>query len=150
MKHPCKCILLILDCECLWGLLRGWGWGIEGGCPQTLQSWRRIDECASRSFLSPSLSHVILLIFILGGASLLGCAGRGGLQLGLLSRLLHLQPLLLGQFCLLLPCLDTCGQTHTKDKRKQNQTQAYHTGHTDTKPYDEQQSPETEVVDEAL
>jgi len=48
--------------------------------------------------------HVVVLVLVLGGAGLLGCAGRRRLQLGLLSSLLHLEPLLLRQLRLLLPC----------------------------------------------
>lgn len=52
-------------------------------------------------------SHVIIFIFILRGTGLLGGAGRRCCHLCLLGGLLHLQPLLLGKFCLLLPCLHT-------------------------------------------
>lgn len=49
--------------------------------------------------------HVVLFVFILRGTGLLGSAGRCCCHLCLLGGLLHLQPLLLGELCLLLPCL---------------------------------------------
>lgn len=49
--------------------------------------------------------HVLLFIFILRGTGLLSRVGRRGCDLRLLRRLLHLQPLLLSNLCLLLPRL---------------------------------------------
>lgn len=51
--------------------------------------------------------HVLLFIFILRGTGLLSRVGRRGCDLRLLCCLLHLQPLLLSNLCLLLPCLHT-------------------------------------------
>lgn len=47
-------------------------------------------------------SYVILFIFILRGTGLLGSSGRCCRHLCLLGGLLHLQPFLLSEFCLLL------------------------------------------------
>lgn len=52
-------------------------------------------------------SHVLLVIFILRGIGLLSRVGRRCCNLRLLRRLLHLQPLLLSNLCLLLPRLHT-------------------------------------------
>lgn len=47
-------------------------------------------------------SHVIFILFVLGGAGLLSSTGGRSGHLRLLRRLLHLKPLLLSQLCLLL------------------------------------------------
>lgn len=62
------------------------------------------------------VSHVVLFVFVLRGAGLLGGAGRRCCcrrrHLRLLGGLLHLEPLLLGELCLLLPSLHR-QHTHT-------------------------------------
>lgn len=58
--------------------------------------------------------HVLLVIFILRGTGLLGRVGRRGCELRLLCCLLHLQPLLLSDLCLLLPRLHTTSSRSCK------------------------------------
>lgn len=67
----------------------------DGVCPGGGASWE---------------SHVVVFVFVLRGPGLLGAAGRHRCHLCLLGSLLHLQPLLLGGFRLLLPGLRPTGK----------------------------------------